>query len=344
MANTRVHGQVLDYLRLLKNYYGLLNPFCILTTFDEWRVFWLSDMERDVEVTPTERVAAEAPKHHMWPTILTELAREDPPRRSLPAADRKLCCSLIYSTDHADLLKFISSVVKKMQASEIRPPEFNDLSRTIVQVGRNGWTWQVLEARSSFSWDCSVPPNDGDPKYYLLTPLGVGQEGRVWLACTNDKRLFAIKFKHPRRPGGEGLSEVESRMTKAEFKEEQENRVQREAQNWQWSQPEVGSNVRTEHLDNCLTLLMPFIPQKSGERSLVEKNAAEAAVVAFGNNGFLHKDLGWRHIGFYGTNKEPKAALLDLGYVEAVEEDGKQNAIKRMKRDLGLDDGGTEHQ
>lgn len=43
LDNKKVHGQMYDYLNRLKMYFGVDKVFGIITTYEQWRVFWLSD-------------------------------------------------------------------------------------------------------------------------------------------------------------------------------------------------------------------------------------------------------------------------------------------------------------
>jgi hypothetical protein len=44
-TNTKVHGQIFDYMRRLREYFGLEEVFGIVATYAQWRVYWLSDSE-----------------------------------------------------------------------------------------------------------------------------------------------------------------------------------------------------------------------------------------------------------------------------------------------------------
>lgn len=43
LDNSHVHGQIHDHMLYLKHYYGVEDGFGIVTTYKQWRVFWLSD-------------------------------------------------------------------------------------------------------------------------------------------------------------------------------------------------------------------------------------------------------------------------------------------------------------
>lgn len=43
LNNSKVHGQMYDYMVRLKMYFGVETVFGIITTYEQWRVFWLHD-------------------------------------------------------------------------------------------------------------------------------------------------------------------------------------------------------------------------------------------------------------------------------------------------------------
>ncbi len=43
MASKRVHGQIYDYMLRLRHFFGQQLVFGIVTTYNEWRVYWLPD-------------------------------------------------------------------------------------------------------------------------------------------------------------------------------------------------------------------------------------------------------------------------------------------------------------
>jgi hypothetical protein len=41
MASERVHGQIYDYMLRLQSFFGLKNVFGIVSTYEQWRIYWL---------------------------------------------------------------------------------------------------------------------------------------------------------------------------------------------------------------------------------------------------------------------------------------------------------------
>lgn len=80
-------------------------------------------------------------------------------------------------------------------------------------------------------------------------------------------------------------------------------------------------------------LLMPVLKTLSGPPTEIEREAARKAIKIFINNNYVHNDLHWRHVGFYGTNPL-KAVLFDLSNVELITEDQKTGAVQIMERAL----------
>ena len=51
MDNKVAHGQIYDYMKRLRQFHGLDHIFGILTTYNEWKVFWLNDCDEAAVVT-----------------------------------------------------------------------------------------------------------------------------------------------------------------------------------------------------------------------------------------------------------------------------------------------------
>jgi hypothetical protein len=45
LNNENVHGQILDYMLCLKSFHGLQHIFGIVTTYSQWRIYWLPECD-----------------------------------------------------------------------------------------------------------------------------------------------------------------------------------------------------------------------------------------------------------------------------------------------------------
>ncbi|MHB1873111.1 MAG: hypothetical protein ACYCT1_20030 [Steroidobacteraceae bacterium] len=45
MGSEYVHGQIYDYMMRLKSFHGLRNVFGVVSTYVQWRIYWLSDCD-----------------------------------------------------------------------------------------------------------------------------------------------------------------------------------------------------------------------------------------------------------------------------------------------------------
>lgn len=63
--NSKVNGQIFNYMRRLREYFGLVDVFGIVTTYSQWRIYWLSDSDAAASTdlldlpTPTKIEVAE---------------------------------------------------------------------------------------------------------------------------------------------------------------------------------------------------------------------------------------------------------------------------------------------
>lgn len=344
MRDPNVFGQVYDYLQHLRNYYGIVEPFVILSTYMEWRVFWLKDSKvvaRKREPTYT-RPNVETPGDkalHNWPYFQRNLANTvnvgQFGERKVSLDTRQCFCSRIVNRTDPNLLAFIGSALMKMNSVTIHTPEFNVLSRAIVMVQSELWSWVYLSSNGrGFTWEPKAPPLTAN-KFYLLSPLGSGANGKVWLACTTGKQICAIKFAHHRE---DSIEESTSQQTV------RRSTLADEANAWNVAQPEIGGRVRTLRLDGNEAIVMPYIPQRPQTKNttidltLEERDAVTAAVTAFARQRRRHDDVGWRHIGFYrDKHHRIRSALLDLGLVSTISSREERGAIKSMLTSLGME-------
>jgi hypothetical protein len=156
MESVHVHGQILDYMLLLRERFGVQDCWGIVSTYEQWRVYHLhegSQTERSVE------------------------------------------CSAVFYRDHANLIHVICGVLKRMCEAKIIAPDLSilDPDRSYIQVHADGWGWETPKQRVELQFDGSMPTAD---KLFLISELGCGLHGRVHLACSEAGLVCALKFSN----------------------------------------------------------------------------------------------------------------------------------------------------
>ena len=351
MNNEHVHGQVFDYLTMLKAYYGVQQPFCILTTYRQWQVYWLDGMDDIATQEKTENKVPQRSRRcigHTWDEILGHVNQEfnQEEIQEEGEGERNLYCSRIVSHNDTDILVFLGTIIRKMLCTEVEELEFDDLTKAVIKCHNDTWQWVSLRSTGRFTWRPTVRANC--TIFYLLKQLGGGTDGRVWLACTKKREICAIKMQYGLGKASvcpEELSEYERNEKESEDKELYEGLLN-ERECWREAQPEAGQSVRITCIlgDKPNALVMPYFAQVPPGRNLTDEEigAAKNAVRSFAENGWKHNDLKWDHVGFYNRNVpgrglQIRAVLLDLGFVEILEEGEKEAAIQDMLRALDLD-------
>ena len=97
MNNEHVHGQVFDYLTMLKAYYCVQQPFCILTTYRQWKVYWLDGMD---DIATQEKTENKVPQPAVAHPLLVSVTHTKTTNLALPSTE-----SLV--TNHVQLLAHI---------------------------------------------------------------------------------------------------------------------------------------------------------------------------------------------------------------------------------------------
>ena len=190
MTNENIIGECLDYMHDICGLDGLDHVFCILTSYDKWRILWLPDTD-----TAAKDKRTPSPANHI-PQKLTCFTRllggklppwpgsgvKDPtplPDPKTPDVNRKspvrvVHGSPVFSQDHGQLVDILASVLLKM------------LSSPATQLEK--------KLPDNFSLSYATMPDEGVRNLLLLFPLGCGHTGRVWLASSLSGSACVIKF------------------------------------------------------------------------------------------------------------------------------------------------------
>lgn len=58
MNHPQVHGQILDYMLRLKSFHGLRSVFGIVSTYSQWRFYWLPECDKAAEASTVDEFIA----------------------------------------------------------------------------------------------------------------------------------------------------------------------------------------------------------------------------------------------------------------------------------------------
>ena len=326
LSKEKVLGQVFDYLVHLKNYTGRRDVFGILTTYHEWRVVWLPECDeaaRSTETTPANCI--QGPIAQQLPDYPPNWSDPYQPSQYLPnipqdsqesEIPRHLFGTCIIEWNDPDLPHILLSVMQKMRSSPMNPVSYFTLSphRSYIYTTQDGFRWEkvveevkpVIEGRAPSHYQHA----------FLLSDLGGGGDGRVWLACTRAGKVCVLKFSK----NGDQL--------------EKEKQIWKEAWN---------CDAIVKQLNNRPVLIMPWVKPCS-ENEFHSNEEVKAAVIdaikTMASVGYMHDDLRWRHVGLYRKDGKLHALLFDLSRATPINRDQAsiEHTISQMMSELDIQD------
>ena len=166
-----VVGQILDYLHVLRHQFGVLDPYAIGTTFEQWRVLHLP---KDDKVAGTRVVEAS-------PVIDGYGNAEE------------FCTAMV-----AALQLMRNSPLKPLPTA---PPLEIGIAQAYMRATRHTWSWVTLAAPITLQYSKMAAGNI----FVLVRDLGAGAHGHAWLASSTSGCVCVLKIA--RRMGAStGLS------------------------------------------------------------------------------------------------------------------------------------------
>ena len=180
--NQRVHGQMYDCMRRLQAFHGLRRVFGIVTTYEQWRVYWLGGTDA---LARTEALDA-CPRS----TEAEEAVEDD--EKEAEEAERVVNGSGVYEWHDSGLPLVLASVLGKMERAPIYGLMPAHL-RPRIHIDATRWWWtgpcEIEEDSTTGTAECRRAR-----KLVLLQDLGAGADGRVWKACTTGGKVCVLKF------------------------------------------------------------------------------------------------------------------------------------------------------
>ena len=304
-----VLGQIYDYLLALKQFQGLEHVYGILTSYEEWRICWLSDSDEHA-ITPTTIPEMNSSNHSftIWdflPPIPTWQSTQHVPELPLATGDfsppqnnRKFSCSASYRWNDSNLPKILATAVCKMASSRVTPPTFESISnkRFALCPTPDKYIWSTRPSKKVVNFE--VFPDASSEDFYLLADLHGGSDGHAWLACSSSGRGCVVKSYEG--SDCKQMADSESRLW-----------------NSIW-----GTSTFVRRCLNNYFLVMPYVrPVSVGSEPPTDPAilaATKVAIRRMARMGYLHQDLKWAHVGLYRSpDKNLHAVLFDLARVAA---------------------------
>ncbi len=150
-------NELYDYVVILRSFYGRQEVYGILTTLEEWRVVWLPDC---LSPSVSELKAFQISDHS---------------RHKLQ--DRTLCGTPVLSLSDPNLIKIISSAVRKTFHSPFHPVSLIDEGRCYMKITKTGWHWTEIQ-HSDVTLSLQYPHRQ-DFSFFALRLFHEGRDGRV---------------------------------------------------------------------------------------------------------------------------------------------------------------------
>jgi hypothetical protein len=188
MDSENLHGQIYQYMKRVQSFFGLKCVFVIISTYQQWRVYWLPAADE----------------------IARAKTLPDPEEWQAPdQTNGQLYASQVYNYNDEDLPRVLVSVILKMRES-LKYGMLPEGVRPRIVINSRKWVW--ASEREIVLKEDEMPKDDERIPFYLLHDLGAGADGQVWKACSESGLVCAIKFAHPRHPN----ETVEARQNRLE--------------------------------------------------------------------------------------------------------------------------------
>lgn len=197
MEEKLVHGQIYDYMLRLQSFYGIQNVFGIVTTYHQWRIYWLPQSQDIAQAQSiNENFSIEVTKDEILIDEKFTENDENEEEEYDKKNPREVYGTKVIESSNPDLPKILGSVIKKMYYTKTEKIERFNPSRPYIVMDKDTWYWSTVKWNPSFKPNYHVMPKSQPKKLYLIEDFRGGVDGRVWLASTPKGEMCVIKFDH----------------------------------------------------------------------------------------------------------------------------------------------------
>lgn len=315
MDDEHVFGQVYFYLIQLRCQFGVSNPFCLLSTYNYFKCFWLDDNQLvgvnrflTIDQRSSEQLsstnmsdASRSFLHSIKSVADAALQNPDTPAvmsssTSSPTAssskEPKLYCSEAVEFQDEKSVAFIASVIYKMSMCSINPPTMDTFSQHSLNIvyTKTSWLWEnCAPFRNGIQLNHNRVPELDEPseRLVLIKYIDSGLHGHVWLVSDLCGRVGVVKFPKLSHNGTDSDSIVKS--------------IESEVKIWKSIFMIDGVTMLTVCSTECL--YTPLIDLFTAE----DLNANRESVILditntihlLASNGIEHMDVKLEHFGRY---------------------------------------------
>lgn len=111
-------------------------------------------------------------------------------------SDRRVCGTEIFELDESGVcLAMVTHAICTMCKSKPIPSHLIAEDQEYVVYGKDDWYWSPSPWKNSDRPVFVQMPTERCTNFYILKPLGAGEHGRVWLACSRNRLVCALKFR-----------------------------------------------------------------------------------------------------------------------------------------------------
>eukprot|EP01118_Nematostelium_gracile_P019507 TRINITY_DN9060_c0_g1_i1.p1 TRINITY_DN9060_c0_g1~~TRINITY_DN9060_c0_g1_i1.p1 ORF type:complete len:486 (+),score=66.85 TRINITY_DN9060_c0_g1_i1:186-1643(+) len=323
-----VHGQIYDYMKTVKEGYGVEDIFGIITDFKHWRICWLED----------NQLAAATTIESNWrlntKTDIEEINDQDAYKsRAISRATSKgiqnhtiLVTPCYDYQDHPTLYIALASLLMKLGYSRIKPVKLIDSKRVYNSISSKGYEWRIWNFGEEFELNYNQTPIvQKDTELILLRSLGSGRDGHAWLACDPEGNVCCLKFFHQTLKGEE--KNMETTAWEVQTKHNVPSAIF----------IKIPQHVLPGNLPNGVVyrdvLVMPYLQNLSVCLKNVGIQKTNQLMIQAGENlakkGLLHPDIKPNHFGFHSPSKS--LVLIDLfGITKVDAKDAKRINLEKI--------------
>jgi hypothetical protein len=172
-------SQLADYMLDLRNSLSVRYVFGVLSTYEEWRIFWFSDTNQAAEITQTEEYL--------------ELCQSGTANDYILSGDVDVYASKIYHHTDPKLVQVLASVLFKSSVAPISTPAaFIEPHRMYLKSTKDSVTYQRLP--STLNYFSYAMPAPTEASFHILKYYHRGGDGSVALCTTRHGSLGVLKF------------------------------------------------------------------------------------------------------------------------------------------------------